>query len=133
MNITFSEQIKGPVIYILLFAVCLLFSCQSNTENTAATSQVEVTDTVAAADTAAARPAPSFFVIPPDMAKSRVWICIEASSDIFHVKHDCPVLKQCKGTFRNLTLTRAIEDFGRYNCQECSKDYDHIFDEQRVR
>jgi flavoprotein len=133
MKFTLSEQVTAPLSYILLLAFCLLFSCQSNDENTAATSQVEVTDTVTAADAAAARPAPSFFVIPSDMAKNRVWICIEASSDIFHVKHDCPVLKQCKGTFRNLTLTRAIEDFGRYNCQECSKDYDHIFDEQLVR
>ncbi|MHA6248786.1 hypothetical protein ACXYMU_12665 [Pontibacter sp. CAU 1760] len=79
------------------------------------------------------RPAPEFFVIAPDMAQNRMWICEDESSDIFHTQHDCSLLVQCKGTFRNVTLIRAVEDYGRYNCQVCSRELDHIFDEGMVR
>jgi hypothetical protein len=133
MNFALPKQAAQPFTYILLLATFLLGSCQGAGENTTATTPTEATESVVTADTAAARPAPEFFVIPPHLAKARVWICEEASSDIFHKKHDCPVLKQCKGGFRNMLLTRAIEDFGRYNCQECSKDLDSVFDEELVR
>jgi hypothetical protein len=43
------------------------------------------------------------------------------------------VLVTCNSTFRNLTLTRAIENFDRYNCETCSGDLAHIFDENAVR
>ncbi|MFD2514944.1 hypothetical protein ACFSRY_13790 [Pontibacter locisalis] len=81
------------------------------------------------------RPAPTFFIIPKGMEKKRVWILEDSQSDIFHLKHDCPVLVtgKGKGSFRNLTMHRAIEEYGRYNCQECSKDLNHIFDEDMVR
>ena len=115
---------------LLLAIACCFFGCQQ-TDEEAAASQAEI---VAAADTpATARPAPEFFLIPQDIAKNRAWICVDEASDVFHTKNDCPVLVQCKGSFRNLTLVRAIEDFGRYNCQECSPDLDHIFDEEMVR
>lgn len=118
---------------LLLAITCSLFGCQQADEEAAA-SQAENSAADAVADTQTpARPAPEFFLIPPDMAKNRVWICVDESADVFHTKHDCPVLVQCKGSFRNLTLVRAIEDFGRYNCQECSRDLDHIFDEDMVR
>jgi hypothetical protein len=81
------------------------------------------------------RPAPEFYIIPEEMAKSRVWILENEKTDLFHLKHDCPVLISGKGTgtFKNVTLTRAIDDYGRYNCPECSKELDHIFDEDMIR
>ncbi|MEJ8801636.1 hypothetical protein [Pontibacter sp. H249] len=102
------------------------FACQQNTEQQEATVQ-------ATAETK--RPAPEFFVIPEDLVNKRVWICENATADVFHMKHDCPVLIACKGkgTFRNVTVPRAVEDYGRYNCQECAKDLDYIFDEDAVR
>lgn len=116
----------------LLLAVCCSLSGCGQTDEKTDTAQAAAT--VAVADTLPpARPAPEFFVIPPHVAKTRVWICIDESSDIFHTKHDCPVLVQCKGNFRNMLLVRAVEDFGRYNCQECSQGMDHIYDEELVR
>lgn len=128
MKFTLYQQSR---LALLLVFAGTLPGCQQTDEETAA-SQAETA--VAVADTQPpARPAPEFFVIPPDMAKNRVWICADETADLFHTKNDCPLLVQCRGTFRNLTLVRAIEDFGRYNCQECSRDLDHIFDEDMVR
>ncbi|TPE42897.1 hypothetical protein [Pontibacter mangrovi] len=119
----------------LALIVCTSVACQSQgteEEATAAEAPVEATATAVSQP---ARPAPDFYIVPPELASKRVWICEGTGSDLFHVQHDCPVLLQCKGkgTFRNLVLPRAIETFGRYNCQECSKDLDHIFDEDAVR
>ncbi|WP_460925319.1 hypothetical protein [Pontibacter brevis] len=116
---------------LLLTVTCSVFSCQQTEE----TDQTEAANTITAADTTAVRPAPTFYVIPPDLAEERVWICENASFDVFHVQHDCPLLAECKGkgTFRNLTLVRAIEDYGRYNCYVCSEELAHIFDEEMVR
>ncbi len=118
-----------------MLVVCALAACQPT--ETAQQEEVESVSAAASvvADTTARRPAPEFFVIPEEMLRTRVWICEDGVSDVFHVKHDCPVLIQCKGkgTFRNLVLPRAIEDYGRYNCQECSKELDFIFDKDAVR
>lgn len=133
MNFTLSNRIINTIRNVLLLAVaCLVFSCQESAE-TADTLETVEANSVSEADTTEARPAPTFFIIPPDMADRRVWICENASSDIFHVQHDCPLLVQCKGSFRNVTIPRAIETYGRYNCQVCSLDLDHIFDEEMVR
>jgi len=116
-----------------LVAMLAFVSCQQVTENVADTDEQPTTVTVV--DTARKRPAPTFFVIPPDQSRARVWLCEDGVSDLFHAKHNCPVLIACKGkgTFRNVNLPRAIEEYGRYNCQTCSKDFDHIFDEDMVR
>ena len=119
--------------FIVLFGATSL-ACQENTEQQSETTTTEATE-AEATPVASKRPEPEFFVIPEDMVNKRVWICENETADIFHVKHDCPVLIQCKGkgTFRNVTLPRAIEDYGRYNCQECAKELDYIFDEDAVR
>jgi len=128
MNFTLFKQ---AATILLLLEACHLSGCQQTEERTGATATEATASTNAAQ--AAARPAPDFFVIPPDMAGNRVWLCVDEASDVFHTKHDCPVLVQCKGSFRNVTLVRAVEDFGRYNCQACSQHLDHIFDENMVR
>lgn len=114
----------------LFIAMALSFTFCQQTEETATDS--EVTES-ATAPQPEKRPAPEFFVIAPDMAQNRMWICEDGSSDIFHTQHDCSLLVQCKGTFRNVTLIRAVEDYGRYNCQVCSRELDHVFDEGMVR
>ena len=130
MTLTLPAQLR---LALLLAITCSFIGCQQADEKADAL-QTAATATVAVADAqTTARPAPEFFVIPPYMAQNRVWICVDESADVFHTKHDCPVLVACEGSFRNLTLHRAIEDFGRYNCQECSQDLDHIFDEDLVR
>ncbi|MCJ8164532.1 hypothetical protein MKJ04_06710 [Pontibacter sp. E15-1] len=117
---------------ILLLAVaCGAFSCQQTDESAAMAVGASTNQTVAA--TTPTRPAPDFYIIPPEMAQDHVWLCIDNASDLFHEQHDCPLLVQCKGTFRSVKLVRAIEDFGRYNCPECSQHLDHIFDEDMVR
>ena len=118
---------------LLLAITCSFIGCRQADEKIEV-SQASPAATVAVAEARTApRPAPEFYVIPPYMAQSRVWICIDESADVFHTKHDCPVLVACQGSFRNMTLYRAIDDFGRYNCQECSQNLDHIFDEDLVR
>ena len=138
MKTTLSKQLSNTVkafAFILILGSTSM-ACQQNT----AQQEEEVTSTAAAPATEATqvvdkRPAPEFFVIPEEMVKKRVWICENNTADIFHVKHDCPVLLECKGngTFRNITLPKAIEFYGRYNCQVCAKDMDVIFDEDAVR
>ena len=130
MMFTLPAQLR---LALLLAITCSFIGCRQADEKTEA-SQASAAATVAVAEArTTARPAPEFFVIPPYMAQSRVWICIDETADVFHTKHDCPVLVACKGSFRNMTLYRAIDDFGRYNCQECSQNLDHIFDEDLVR
>ncbi|WP_299823989.1 hypothetical protein [uncultured Pontibacter sp.] len=128
MNFTLSKLLKNTLkqlAFILILGTATT-ACQENTAQ-----QEEQTETAATTK----RPAPEFFVIPEELVKKRVWICDNNTADLFHVKHDCPILIACKGkgTFRNMTLPRAIEDYGRYNCQECAKDLDHIFDEDMPR
>ncbi|MBC5992662.1 hypothetical protein [Pontibacter cellulosilyticus] len=136
MNITLLKQLNGKLkafaIVLLLGATTL--ACQENKELKEETNTVEASATEATA-VVDKRPAPEFFVVPAEMAQKRVWICENNTADIFHVKHDCPVLIECKGkgTFRNMTLARAIEDYDRYNCQTCAKDLDFIYDEDAVR
>ena len=135
MNFTLSKTILTSFRNMLLLPLaCMVFSCQE-TKESADVPQAEAVAAVTEAEATEARPAPTFFVIPPDLAEKRVWICEGASSDLFHIQHDCPVLLECKGkgSFRNLTLVRAIEDYGRYNCPVCSEDLNHIFDEEMVR
>lgn len=115
-------------LVIMLF----LFSCQpsESTETDVATEAQTV-----ALDSARQekRPAPSFFIIPQDLVKSRVWLCDDGVSDVFHVKNDCPVFMTCNATKRNVSLPRAIEEHGRYNCTTCSAELAHIFDEEMIR
>jgi len=128
-----AGAVKSAAGVLVLGAVS---SCQPTGSSASEEAQAAAaTPEATAPDTTAKRPAPDFFVVPQDMLKKRVWICEDEVSDIFHVQHDCPVLVECKGkgTFRNLLLPRAIEAFGRYNCQECSKDLDIIFDKDAVR
>lgn len=137
MNLTLNQHV-AQLLTCAAFAVMLLTAggCQSTpSEENAETAVVEEQAADTAAVATAARPAPEFYAIPEDMMNKRVWICEDGSADIFHVKHDCPVLIQCKGkgSFRNLLLPKAIEVYGRYNCQECSKEYDIIFDQDAVR
>ncbi|ARS35942.1 hypothetical protein [Pontibacter actiniarum] len=121
---------------LIAFTLCTGLACQQQEaqEETA----IEATEEAAAQATAVVgekRPAPEFFFIPSELENKRVWICEDGISDIFHLKHDCPILIQCKGkgSFRNLLLPKAIEQYGRYNCQECSQELDHIFDEDVAR
>lgn len=133
MNFTLRTRIANACRNaLLLAATCTVFACQETVE-TVDTPQTAVATSAAEADTTEARPAPTFFIVPPDLAEKRVWICDNASSDIFHVQHDCPLLVQCKGNFRNVTIPRAIETYGRYNCHVCSEDLNHIFDKDMVR
>ncbi|WP_147383167.1 hypothetical protein [Pontibacter oryzae] len=116
--------------------LCLaFFSCQQQETADDATATAKSPAPEIATSTSEPRPAPAFYVVPEKLLEKRVWICEDGSADVFHLKHDCPILIQCKGkgSFRNLLLPKAIEDYGRYNCQECSKELDHIFDEETVR
>ncbi|MBF9252747.1 hypothetical protein I2I11_05565 [Pontibacter sp. 172403-2] len=133
MKPTLKARQTRYFILQMALAVMLLASCNQATEQEVATTE-QATE-AAAADTVQRRPAPAFYLIPPNLVRERVWICDAATADIFHTKADCPVLLECrgKGNFRNVSLQRAIEEYGRYNCQTCSKDLDHIFDEDMVR
>ncbi|RAU82506.1 hypothetical protein [Pontibacter arcticus] len=130
-------SILTAVQRILLGLTILLFSCNQESELKAENAEELITDTLQAeVDTVTLRPAPVFFIIPEELDKQRVWICDGSKTeDVFHVKNDCPNLVSCKGkgTFRNISIHRAIEYFGRYNCDVCSKDLAHIFDENMVR
>lgn len=134
MTFTLSKRISNTLKNILLLAIAsTLFACQETEETVDTPGTETAAEATSMADTVETRPAPTFYVIPPDVAQKRVWICEDESSDIFHKQNDCPVLVQCKGGFRNLSIHRAIETYGRYNCQVCSEDLDHIFDEDMVR
>lgn len=110
----------------------LLAACQS--PDNAQTEQTNVQETSAIADTTKRepRPKPEYYSFK-GLEKKRVYICMDPSEDTFHQKHDCPVLISCASTFRNLSLPRAVEAFGRYNCETCSADLAYVFDEDAVR
>lgn len=137
MKLTFEKYNADALKSILFLLLCCAFaSCQQQETAADATKATEeAAQPAVAATTSEPRPAPEFYVVPEELLEKRVWICEDGSADIFHLKHDCPVLIQCKGkgSFRNLLLPKAIEDYGRYNCQECSKELDHIFDDEVVR
>ncbi len=117
---------------LLAFVPFFLFSCQADENSTAVSTavvQMEVADTLQQQR----RPAPEFFIIPPGLAKNRVWLCDDGVSDIFHVKNDCPLFMTCNATKRNVSLARAIEEYDRYNCPICSEELSHIFDEEMIR
>lgn len=136
-----SAHIKAhvPVLKSLLVIFSIastILSCQPAENQDAENRTAAAAETGIAADTSQKRPAPDFFVIPPELADKRVWVCENETADTFHTQHDCSVLAQCtktNGTFKNVTLVRAVEAYGRYNCEVCSKDLDHIFDRDMVR
>ncbi|GGG21148.1 hypothetical protein [Pontibacter amylolyticus] len=109
-----------------------LAACQS--PDNAQTEQTDAQESTAIADTTKRepRPKPEYYSFK-GLEKKRVYICMDPSEDTFHQKHDCPVLISCASTFRNLTLPRAVEAFGRYNCETCSADLAYVFDENAVR
>lgn len=124
---TFRDFILAAVVPALMLA-----GCQPSEEQATETTAQQAP---AATQPVQKRPAPDFYIIPPDMVRDRVWVCDDAVSDVFHLKNDCPVLAGCsdQATFRNVSLQRAIEHYGRYNCQTCSLELDHIFDEGMIR
>lgn len=112
-----------------LFILCIaLAGCQTPEQDTVATEVDTIADTTPQKQP---RPKPEFVNIK-GVEKKRVFICMDASEDTFHVKHDCALLVTCKSTFRNLTLGRAVEDFDRYNCDTCSMGLAYIFDENEA-
>ena len=136
MNSTLPKRLISTLkafSFVLILSGTLL-SCQDKTDQTEEVATTEVSD-IEATPVVNKRPAPEFFYMPMGMENKRVWICENNTADDFHLKHDCPILLQCKGkgSFRNVILPKAIEFYGRYNCQECSKELDHIFDENAVR
>ena len=124
-------QLSGRVAAFAIVCSSVLFSCQS-AEQTQEEAKV-ATEQTAIADTVQRRPAPDFFVIPPGMERKRVWLCDDASKDVFHTTNTCEALRPCNGAFRNVSLQRAIEEYGRYNCEICSKELSDIFDAEKVR
>jgi hypothetical protein len=120
-------------IFAITLSLSMMASCQTPENEDSQT--LTQTETEVTADTVQAptRPAPEFFIIPKEMVKTRVWICQDYVSDIFHINRECELLRQCTGTFRNVTLPRAVEDFDRYNCEVCSSELAHIYDEDAVR
>ncbi|WP_242916935.1 hypothetical protein [Pontibacter liquoris] len=134
MRFTLLFKPVSHLVAGVFLSMILLSSCQQTTEEKPPATAQQSAE-MAPADTVQKRPAPTFFIIPPEMASKHVWLCENATADVFHLKHDCPVLVACrgKGTFRNVSLVRAIETYGRYNCQTCSKELDTIFDEDMVR
>ena len=133
MNATLLKQLNATLkaFAIVLILGTTTLACQENKEQHEEDISVTETSATEATQVANKRPAPESFYIPEELSRKRVWICENETADVFHVKHDCPILIQCKGkgTFRNIILPKAIEDYGRYNCQECSKGLDYIFDE----
>ena len=118
---------KSAALAVLI--MLSLLSCQPAETDIDTTAETQIVE----ADSVQKRPAPEFFIIPQELVKSRVWLCDDEVSDIFHVKNDCPLFMACRATKRNVSLPRAIEEYGRYNCTTCSKELDHIFDEEMIR
>ncbi|WP_125185179.1 hypothetical protein [Botryobacter ruber] len=131
---TFLHRSKIALLATLLltgFASCQSYN-QTDKTDIAAAKQPE-TPAVDSVRLAARRPAPEFYILTPDIYKNRVYVCDDIYSDVFHVKYDCEVLAKCDATKRNVTLVTAIRDFGRYNCEVCSPELAHVFDEEKVR
>jgi molybdopterin-guanine dinucleotide biosynthesis protein A len=129
---------KHLTLFKSLFLIVTLFtvtSCDSHQDEQVTTEKELLQNDTVALTAEPSRPEPTFFIIPKELVKQRVWIIEDGKSDLFHMEHDCPVLVagKGKGSFRNVTLPRAIEEYKRYNCQECSKELDHIFDEDMIR
>lgn len=110
----------------------LLFGCQP-TEQQQETPAVSMEQTIQEPDTVQRRPAPEFYIIPQGKERTRVWVCDDNRSDIFHVDNKCELLLTCTGIFKNVSLQRAIEDYGRYNCDSCSQQFADVFDKDKVR
>lgn len=116
----------------LAIVAALLFGCQP-TEQQQETPTISMEQTIQEPDTVQRRPAPEFYVIAPGTERTRVWVCDDNRSDIFHVNNKCEVLLTCTGIYKNVSLQRAIEDYGRYNCDSCSQEFADIFDQEKVR
>ncbi|WP_187263329.1 hypothetical protein [Pontibacter beigongshangensis] len=130
-GLSFLKEFNVFVLFLTVFAAACQAPEQEHTDGTTAIDQTEA----AAADSAAQqerRPAPQFHRIPTEMARDRVYVCDDANADVFHTKYDCETLNGCKTLKKNVMLLRAVEDYGRYNCDICSKDLAVIFDEQQV-
>ncbi|TXK49116.1 hypothetical protein FVR03_06960 [Pontibacter qinzhouensis] len=130
-KIAFLKEMQVSVLVFLLSFT----ACQSPEQNQADTVAAEQTPTTSLADSLAQkerRPAPEFHRIPTDMAQERVYVCDDANADVFHTQYDCELLAACKTVKKNVTIIRAVEDYGRYNCDICSKDLAVIFDDQQV-
>ncbi|MCP2043791.1 hypothetical protein [Pontibacter sp. HSC-36F09] len=123
----FKKTLAGMCVLLISLAAC-------QSPDDAKAEQTNVQETSATADTTKRepRPKPEYYSFK-GLEKKRVYICMDPSEDIFHQKHDCPVLISCASTFRNLSLPRAVEAFGRYNCETCSADLAYVFDEDAVR
>ncbi|MEJ8757421.1 hypothetical protein WG947_10460 [Pontibacter sp. H259] len=117
---------------IIILSGILTTACQP-TEEKVVEEAVTVTNQVTAADTTERRPAPTFYIIPKGMERKRMWVCDDNMSDVFHKSNTCELLKGCTGIFKNVSLQRAIEEYGRYNCEICSNDLADIFNENKVR
>ncbi|NEM97067.1 hypothetical protein [Pontibacter burrus] len=116
----------------LAIVAALLFGCQP-TEQQQETPTIGMEQTIQEPDTVQRRPAPKFYVIAPGTERTRVWVCDDNRSDIFHVDNKCELLLNCTGVFKNVSLQRAIEDYGRYNCDKCSQRFADVFDINKVR
>jgi hypothetical protein len=125
------HRLNYKVVALAIVCSTLFASCQS-TEKQQEEAPVAIEQT-ATVDTTQRRPAPEFYIIPKGMERKRVWVCDDKVSDIFHVNNECEILRTCTGTFRNVSLQRAIEEYGRYNCTVCAKDLADIFDENKIR
>ncbi|MFT2009597.1 hypothetical protein ACMA1I_13035 [Pontibacter sp. 13R65] len=130
IRMSFLKLLKSSIFILALSAN----ACQSSEQEQ---TQGSVTDqsTVPAVDSAAQterRPAPDFHRIPTENAQDRVYVCDDAHADVFHTEYNCELLNGCQTVKKNVTLIRAVEDYGRYNCDICSKDMAIIFDEKQV-
>lgn len=139
------HKLKSIVIFVLyrpfmkinyknfaLAIVCsLLFACQPTEKQQE--EQPVAEQTIAAPDTVKLRPAPEFFFFEKGQERKRVWVCDDGKTDVFHVDNTCELLLTCTGTYRNVSLARAIEEYGRYNCESCSQELADVFNEDKVR
>ncbi|MBC5772497.1 hypothetical protein H8S95_00330 [Pontibacter sp. KCTC 32443] len=123
--------LTGNAFAFFILCSTFLAGCQPSEQQETTTTAVE--QTTAAADRVQRRPAPKFYIIPPGSERTRVFVCDNGNDDVFHKDGGCKVFTDCKGTKRNVSLQRAIEEFGRYNCEVCSKELGDIFDDKKIR
>lgn len=116
----------------IVFLLFSLAACQAPDNQAQKTAAQEATATADTLQQRQPRPKPEFYSLK-GVDRKRVYICMDSWEDTFHQQHDCPELVACKSTFRNLTLSRAVEAFDRYNCETCSGDLAFIFDENAAR
>ncbi|HEY4652747.1 MAG TPA: hypothetical protein VIG72_15125, partial [Pontibacter sp.] len=110
MSITLRHT-PARVLAIVILGGALLTGCQHEEEQQ--TSKTIAETLVATADTVQRRPAPEFYVIPPGTERTRVWVCDDSLSDVFHTDNTCKLLLTCKAAYKNVSLQRAIEEYGR--------------------